>query len=92
LPGSMVRLVRLLARVAPRVVIANSEATAATLPGARGLTVAHPGLAPDQIARHPRSAAPAPPVVGMVGRISPTKGQLEFVRAAAQVLTAVPSV
>jgi glycosyltransferase involved in cell wall biosynthesis len=92
LPGSMVRLVRLLARVAPRVVIANSEATAATLPGARGLTVAHPGLARDQIAERRTSPAPFPPVVGMVGRISPTKGQLEFVRAAAQVLTEVPNV
>jgi glycosyltransferase involved in cell wall biosynthesis len=92
LPGSMVRLVRLLARVAPRVVIANSEATAATLPGARGLPVAHPGLAPDQIAERRTPPAPVPPVVGMVGRISPTKGQLEFVRAAAQVLTEVPSV
>ncbi|WP_434966167.1 glycosyltransferase family 4 protein [Janibacter indicus] len=84
LPAPVVRLMRTVAKRAPQRVIANSRATAATLPGARGLTVAHPGLAPDQIASAPR-ARPTTPVVGIVGRISPTKGQLEFVRAAGRI-------
>lgn len=84
LPVAMVRLMRGLATRAPRAVITNSRATAATVPGARGLTVAHPGLAPHQIALAPRER-PARPVVGILGRISPTKGQLEFVRAVAQI-------
>jgi glycosyltransferase involved in cell wall biosynthesis len=86
LPASMVRLIRSLARRVPAHVIANSEATAATLPGVRRLTVAHPGLSPDQLAATPRRPLAAQaPVVGVLGRISPTKAQLEFVRAAALV-------
>lgn len=83
LPAPMVHLVRALARRGPRRVIANSRATAATLPGVREIVVAHPGLAPEQLADRPR-ASPPQPVVGILGRISPTKGQLEFVRAAAR--------
>jgi glycosyltransferase involved in cell wall biosynthesis len=84
LPASMVRLLRTLARRAPAHVIANSAATAATLPGVRRLTVAHPGLAPEQLADTPRMPSTAQsPVVGVLGRISPTKAQLDFVRAAA---------
>lgn len=91
LPASMVGLLRLLARHVPAHVIANSAATAATLPRVDRLTVAHPGLAPDQLA----ASAPGPlagqsPVIGVLGRISPTKAQLEFVRAAARVATAHP--
>ena len=75
LPATTVRIVRWLARRFPRAVVANSRATAATLPGARQVVVAYPGLAPDEIAR-PRSAplSGEPPVVGIVGRISDTKG------------------
>ena len=74
LPASMVWLLRLLARHVPAHVIANSAATAATLPRVDRLTVAHPGLAPDQLA----ASAPGPlagqsPVIGVLGRISPTK-------------------
>ncbi|MGN7248249.1 glycosyltransferase family 4 protein [Janibacter anophelis] len=84
LPGAVVRLMRTAAKHGPERVITNSRATAQTLPGAPGLTVVHPGLAPAQIAPAPR---PAPPrvVIGIVGRISPTKGQLEFVRATARI-------
>ncbi|SMC50579.1 glycosyltransferase [Janibacter indicus] len=89
LPTPVVALVRGLAARAPRAVVANSRATAETLPGARGLVVAHPGLAPDQLAPAPRTR-PATPVVGILGRIAPTKGQLEFVRAAAQVVRRHP--
>lgn len=86
LPWSVTRLVRLLARVVPREVVVNSHATAATLPGVRRLSVAYPGLAPAQVSPNPdRSPAGEGPVVGIVGRVSPTKGQLEFVRAASLV-------
>lgn len=84
LPSPVVRAIRALARRGPQRVIANSRATAATLPGVE-VTVAHPGLVPAQIRPKPRPR-PADPVVGLLGRISPTKGQLELVRAAAQVV------
>lgn len=91
LPRPTVRAVRWVARRFPRVVVANSRATGATLPGVSELVVAYPGLAPDDVAR-PRSAhSPEdPPVVGIVGRISDTKGQLEFVRAAALIAAVRP--
>ncbi|EWT02788.1 glycosyl transferase family 1 [Intrasporangium oryzae NRRL B-24470] len=92
LPAPLVGLVRRAARRLPRHVIANSAATAATLPGVRRLSVAHPGLTPEQVAPAPRQAQPeGPPVVGIVGRISPTKDQLTFVRAAAAVAASVPA-
>lgn len=93
LPGPMARVVRALARHVPRQVIVNSAATAATLPGVRNLTIAHPGFSPDQVGPSPADrTAPPTPVVGLLGRISPTKGQLVLVRAAAQVLRRHPEV
>lgn len=93
LPGSMVRVIRALARLAPAWVIANSAATALTLPGTRRLSIAYPGLAPDQLTDHARTSAhDGPRVVGVLGRISPTKAQLEFVRAAARVAPDLPDV
>lgn len=91
LPGPMVWLIRAVARHVPRHVIVNSAATAATLPGVRRLTVAHPGFSPDQVRMTP-VLPPNPPVVGILGRISPTKGQLVLVRAAARVLHRHPEV
>lgn len=84
LPAPLARLVRGLAGRGPQRVIANSRATAATLQGVADIVIAHPGLAPEQLATRPRPR-PSQPVVGILGRISPTKGQLEFVRAAARV-------
>ena len=87
LPAPVVRAFRAAARRGPVAVVANSSATAETLPGARSLTVVHPGLAPEQIvADVDHRKGPAQPIVGLVGRISPTKGQLEFVRAAADLV------
>jgi len=87
LPPRLVRLVRRAARV-PQAVVVNSRATAATLPVETVL--AYPGYAPGQ-ASAPRAAAPAgPPVVGIVGRLSPTKGQLELVRATPAILARHP--
>ena len=89
LPWPAVLLVRAVGRL-PRAVIANSRATAATL--GRAAVVAYPGLDPDQaiapsLPVPPRAGAP---VVGIVGRVSPTKGQLELVRAAPRVLERHP--
>jgi glycosyltransferase involved in cell wall biosynthesis len=83
LPGPLVRALRAGARRIPRAIVVNSEATAATLPAARHVHIAYPGFAPEQARPTPRPRPAGPPVVGLVGRISPTKGQLEFVRAAA---------
>ncbi|ARU50649.1 hypothetical protein CBR64_03190 [Cellulosimicrobium cellulans] len=93
LPGPLVRVVRGLARRVPAAVVANSRATAATLPVTTA--VAYPGFAPEQAegteaALVGRAAEPDPLVV-MVGRVSPTKGQLEVVRALRAVVDAVPT-
>lgn len=91
LPRPLVHLLRMLARRGPLAVVANSRVTAATLPGVRDLTVAYPGFAPGQALAHVPATRPrAPRVVGLVGRLSPTKGQLELVRAAPDVLTHHP--
>lgn len=91
LPGPMVHLIRFLARHVPRHVLVNSEATAATLTGTRRLTTAYPGFSPEQVGASPAGRTPPdPPVVGILGRISPTKGQLVFARAATLVLAARP--
>ncbi|MFB8230008.1 glycosyltransferase [Cellulosimicrobium sp. NPDC055967] len=93
LPGPLVRVVRALARRVPAAVVANSRATAATLPVTTA--VAYPGFAPEQVAGAEgalaaRAEVPEP-VVDMVGRLSPTKGQLEMVRALRTVVDAVPA-
>lgn len=93
LPGGLAAVVRVLARRGPRHVVVNSRATAATLlPLPRGWTLAHPGLSPDQVVAAPEERPdPPPPVVGLVGRISPTKGQREFVLACAVLATELPT-
>ncbi|MFE6971563.1 glycosyltransferase [Isoptericola sp. NPDC057653] len=91
LPAAAVRVLRALARRGPRAVVANSRATARTLPGVRDLTVVHPGFAPDQaLPSFEARVVPDRKVVGLVGRLSPTKGQLELVRAAPAVLDRHP--
>lgn len=92
LPGPVARVLRVLARRGPRHVVVNSLATAETLlPLPRGWTLAYPGLAPEQVAPDPAArATPATPVVGLVGRVSPTKGQREFVEACALLAARYP--
>ncbi|MCK0118391.1 glycosyltransferase [Isoptericola sp. S6320L] len=92
LPRPLVSLVRVAAYL-PRAVIANSRATARTLP--RHATIAYPGFSADQMspdAPHdgPHDTPRDAPVVGIVGRVSPTKGQLELVRALPAVLARYP--
>ncbi|MCL2466053.1 MAG: glycosyltransferase [Micrococcales bacterium] len=84
LPSSLVRLMRVASRRLPRLVIANSQATASTVPV--DCLVVPPPIDNDWVLDADVVAArPAPgehPVVGLVGRISPTKGQVEFIHAA----------
>ena len=98
LPQSVVRTFRLLSHVIPSYVIANSSATLQTLhlrKGARGTSipsgielsgrsaVVHDGTSP---AARARNKAPGSEFrVGLVGRISPWKGQHIFIQAAALV-------
>jgi glycosyltransferase involved in cell wall biosynthesis len=104
LPGLVVKAFRWLARVIPHYVIANSYATLSTLLNTsseqRGRdtgdanfrlrsSVIHDGV------REAASASNKIPrnliVVGLVGRISPWKGQHVFVRAAAKVHAKFPN-
>jgi glycosyltransferase involved in cell wall biosynthesis len=93
LPVPVARVLRAAARRGPRHVVVNSMATARTLlPLPRGWTLAYPGLAPGQVAADPAARpAPAEPVVGLVGRVSPTKGQREFVEACALLVDRFPA-
>lgn len=98
LPLSVVRMFRLLSRLIPNYVIANSSATLRTLrlrEGARGtsipsgielngrMAVVHDGTSPG--ARAEDKSPGAQFRVGLVGRISPWKGQHIFIQAAALV-------
>lgn len=87
LPRSLVHLLRWMARI-PAEIVVNSRATAGTVPVPT--TLAYPGFGPEQVGS-PRRVAPPQPVIGLVGRISPTKGQLELVHAARTVLARHPS-
>jgi glycosyltransferase involved in cell wall biosynthesis len=92
LPPTLVAAMRSLAVAGPRAIVANSRATLATLPdrARRKAIVAYPGLPPEAFA----AAQPPPeaPVVGIIGRVSPTKGQREFLEAAAIVAARRPDV
>jgi len=118
LPRPLVVLMRALAVVGPRRIVANSRATLATLPARarRKTSVAYPGLPSDAFADPGNDTAPpdtappdtappdtAPPdtalpdgaaaeVVTLIGRISPTKGQHEFLAAAAELARRRPTV
>lgn len=91
LPAPVAAVVRVLARTVPRHVVVNSMATAQTIAPPRGRwTLAYPGLLPEQVRSWTERREPAAPVVGMIGRLSATKGQLELVRAAATVVARHP--
>lgn len=80
LPAIVATVLRALARL-PRAIVANSLATARTVGrGPRRTVVAYPGVEPALFEAPERAAAPGP--VGMLGRVSATKGQSEFVAAA----------
>jgi glycosyltransferase involved in cell wall biosynthesis len=99
LPAPVVWVFRLLARCLPTFVIANSEATLATLGpiNPRRTAVVYSGLDMSELpadgATRPSpvaAAAPTPLKVGLVGRISRWKGQHVFIRAAHQVRQKFP--
>lgn len=87
LPRRLVGPMRAAFRQVPDAVVANSRSTADTVGGCP-VTVVYPGLSAD--ADRLRVEPVLPPVVGMLGRVSPTKGQLELVRALPDVLSAHP--
>lgn len=96
LPAKIAAIFRRLSRIIPTHVIANSHATLATLGwpdtprSARRATVVHDGtpLGPEPPAWVPNAS----PQVGLVGRITPWKGQDVFLRAAAEVRKSFPGV
>jgi glycosyltransferase involved in cell wall biosynthesis len=85
LPRGAVRLLRALGRRRPSGVIANSEATLATLQPLTVPTavVCEPVGIPDRVWREDRPAS-RPFTVGIVGRVAPWKGQDVFLRAFAE--------
>ena len=86
LPPPAVRLVRLASRFLPTAVIANSRETMSTVPLRRDRRVIYNAIVPDSVeaptgGHHCR---PAAAVVGMIGRLTPWKGQDVFLDAFAQ--------
>lgn len=88
LPAPVVTAMRILARTA-RHTVANSEQTArlTKLPADR-VSVVYPGIPESLFSAVHRPASP--PVFGLLGRISSTKGQREFLQAAALTAAAHP--
>jgi len=95
LPRKVVAVFRWLLRVVPNCVIANSEATFRTLqlPTGTNANVVASGVVHDGVAPMLETAArlaSEDPLIGIVGRISPWKGQHIFLRAAATVRERFP--
>jgi glycosyltransferase involved in cell wall biosynthesis len=81
LPTTMVQMLRILGRRSPRMIVANSLATRETMPSVpeTRIMVAYPGVeVPPEALTRGESPATA---FGLLGRIAPTKGQTEFLRA-----------
>ena len=90
LPAQAVRLVHGAARVLPTAIVANSQATLATVPAAEVQAVVHSPVIPDAV---PQMAAvrqrhDGPLRVGMIGRLAPWKGQHVFLEAFAKAFPA----
>lgn len=96
LPRPVVRIFRLLGRWIPHVLIVNSRATLQTLPviSPHRIRLIYPGVPQDLLNRRASDnggeSSKRSPIVGIVGRISPTKGQDIFIRAASIVATRFP--
>lgn len=92
LPAPVVRAFRWAARLIPHRVIAVSHATLQTLPNVRSIAI-HNGTVFENFdglnARAP--FATETPVFGIVGRLTPWKGQHVFLRAAALVRQTMPA-
>jgi len=102
LPPLATRAFRALCRFLPTFVIVNSHATLATLelPRQRRARVIYNGVVHDGLpleeflsaatAQAAANAVAGAPLIGLVGRISPWKGQDIFLRAAAEVIRTFP--
>ncbi|HEY9791892.1 MAG TPA: glycosyltransferase family 4 protein [Candidatus Obscuribacterales bacterium] len=89
LPSSATKLFRLLARIVPAYLVANSNATMQTLPTGQRASVVYDGIPkPQKTGRQNRQLSTN--TVGLIGRISPWKGQHIFIEAAAIVLKKRP--
>lgn len=89
LPPRIVEPIRFAFRHVPDAVVANSRAAADTAGCGQTPAVVYPGLVPEKV--HFRSELPeGPPMIGMIGRISPTKGQMVLIRALPDVLEQHP--
>ena len=101
LPRRVVQVFRRLCRILPDRIIANSRSTLATLhlPDTRHSCVISSGFNTDRFRQEGQRTEPlaqalssgAPVRIGVVGRISPWKGQEIFIRAAQQVHQAFPN-
>jgi glycosyltransferase involved in cell wall biosynthesis len=104
LPALAARGFRLLCRLLPHYIIANSQATLSTLstPSPERATVIHSGIArpplrvvhdgiPDPVLPCSSEGEAHTPVIGLVGRISPWKGQHIFIEAASQIRQRFPT-
>ena len=81
-PASVVKMVRTASRVVPNAIIANSAATASTLPRGRvPIDVVHPAV---PVLPQAPARASSPFRVGVVGRLSAWKGQHVFLDAFAK--------
>ncbi|MFG1798120.1 glycosyltransferase [Nocardia sp. NPDC049149] len=81
-------VLRVLGRLVSRGYLANSKATAATLPvGRRPALVAYPGIELGAEVPRPDQRPPADTVVTVVGRLAPWKGQDVLLRALAATKT-----
>ena len=89
LPARIVRPMRAAFRHVPDAVVANSRAAANTAGCRTDPAVVYPGLVPEKV-RHRTETPSGPPLIGMIGRISPTKGQLTLIRALPGVLERHP--
>lgn len=93
LPGPAVRLVRLLARVLPRTIVANSHSTLETLPANVDGAVVYNPVVRDSVSspRTPPSSRRETLRIGVVGRLAPWKGQHVFLDAFARAFGGSPA-
>jgi glycosyltransferase involved in cell wall biosynthesis len=92
LPQPLVLGMRAIARFGPRMIVANSDASRQTLPAVPDakIVVAYPGVDVSHLGTAiPRDESECL-TFGLLGRIAPTKGQLEFLAAAARVTERYP--
>jgi glycosyltransferase involved in cell wall biosynthesis len=105
LPESVTKMFRMAAKWLPSKVIANSTATLETLKISRavkgttvysgievrrGAQVVHDGTSSRSDLEIAPPAAASGPVIGLIGRISPWKGQHVFIRAASTIVKRFP--